>query len=252
MSTTATAASGTSTATGEAGGDNAAEQQAGQQGGEQQPAAQTTEQPKPQPPAAQQQGEQQNTEPWNDPAADKAEIERLRKENGDSRINAKNTAREEGKTEAQTALAKALAPLLGIELPGEQPATPEQLAEQVGNVTNERDAARLDAALTRTAWELGVDPSKLDYIAFKLSKTGELDPNADDFAGKLKTSITALVAEDATLKRSGTVQASGVENLAGSGGSDTITPEKFANMSLAERSELRKTDQATYDRLVGN
>lgn len=252
MSTTATAASGTSTATGEAGGDNAAEQQAGQQGGEQQPAAQTTEQPKPQPPAAQQQGEQQNTEPWNDPAAAKAEIERLRKENGDSRINAKNTAREEGKTEAQTALAKALAPLLGIELPGEQPATPEQLAEQVGNVTSERDAARVDAALTRTAWELGVDPSKLDYIAFKLSKTGELDPNADDFAGKLKTSITALVAEDATLKRSGTVQASGVENLAGSGGSDTITPEKFANMSLAERSELRKTDQATYDRLVGN
>lgn len=252
MSTTATAASGTSTATGEAGGYNAAEQQAGQQGGEQQPAAQTTEQPKPQPPAAQQQGEQQAAEPWNDPAAAKTEIERLRKENGDSRINAKNAAREEGKTEAQTALAKALAPLLGIELPGEQPATPEQLAEQVGNVTSERDAARVDAALARTAWELGVDPSKLDYIAFKLSKSGELDPNADDFAGKLKTSITALVADDATLKRSGTVQASGVENLAGSGGSDTITPEKFANMSLAERSELRKTDQATYDRLVGN
>ena len=252
MSTTATAAGGTSTATGEqAGGDNAAEQQAGQQGGEQQPAA-TTETPKPQPPAVQQQGEQQAAEPWNDPGAAKAEIERLRKENGDSRINAKNTAREEGKTEAQTALAKALAPLLGIELPGEQPTTPEQLAEQVGNVTGERDAARLDAALTRTAWELGVDPSKLDYIAFKLSKTGELDPNADDFAGKLKTSITALVADDATLKRSGTVQASGVENLAGSGGNDTITPEKFANMSLAERSELRKTDQAAYDRLVGN
>lgn len=251
MSTTATATGGTSTATGEAGGDNAAEQQAGQQGGEQQP-AQATETPKPQPPAAQQQGEPQSTEPWNDPAAAKAEIERLRKENGDSRINAKNTAREEGKTEAQAALAKALAPLLGIELPGEQPATPEQLAEQVGNVTGERDAARLDAALTRTAWELGVDPAKLDYLAFKLSKTGELDPNADDFAGKLKSSITALVAEDATLKRSGTVQASGVENLAGSGGSDTITPEKFANMSLAERSELRKTDQATYDRLVGN
>lgn len=242
----------TTTATGSATGAASTDQQ-GQQAqptGEQ--GQQQAQAPVPTPPAQQQANEQQNAEPWKDPDAAKAEIERLRKENGDSRINAKNTAREEGKTEAQTALAKALAPLLGIELEGEQQATPEQLAEQVGSVTTERDEARVDATLTRTAWELGVDPSKLDYVAFKLRKTGALDPTVDDFAGKLKSSITALVAEDATLKRSGTVQASGVENLAGSGGSDTVTPEKFAGMTLMERSELRKSDPATYDRLVGN
>lgn len=250
MSESNAAGSGTTTATGEQGGNGNEQQQGGQQ------PAQQNEQPKPQPPAnqqqTQQQGDQQQTEPWNDPDAARAEIERLRKENGDSRINAKNAAREEGKNAATQDIAKALLGVLGVEMPGEQQATPEQLAEQVGNVTTERDTARADAALTRTAWELGVDPSKLDYLSFKLSKTGALDPNAADFSDKLRASITAAIAEDATLKRSGTVQASGVENLAGSGGNDTITPEKFAKMSLAERQNLYKSDKAAYDRLTGN
>lgn len=190
-------------------------------------------------------------EPWNDPAAAKAEIEKLRKENGDARVNAKAAA----KTEGQTELAKALAPLLGIELPGEQAATPEQLTQQVTTVTTERDTARFDAAVAQAAWAAGIDPSKADYLAFKLSKNPDIagaDPTSAEFAGKLKASIDGLMAEDATLKRSGTVQASGVEAPAGSGGSDTITPEKFANMSMAERTKLYQTDRATYDRLTGN
>lgn len=180
------------------------------------------------------------------------DAKRYQAEAGDNRIAAKNGARAEGKTEATNDIAKALLGVLGVELPGEEPATPEQLAAQVGNVTTERDAARTDAALARVALDLNLDPAKLDYIAFKLGKDGALDPSADDFAGKLKASVTALVAADATLKRSGTVQASGVENLAGSGGADTITPEKFAQMSMIERSKLRQTDQAAYDRLVAN
>lgn len=218
--------------------DTAAAAAAGQQG-EQQPTGDQAQQ-------------QANAEPWNDPAAARAEIERLRKQNGDDRVNAKNAARDEGKTEAQTALAKALAPLLGIELPDEQQATPEQLAEQVANVTGERDAAVTEAAVVRTAYELGVDPTKLDYLAFKLGKGEKLDPSAADFSGKLKASITALMAADATLKRPGAVAASGVENLAGSGGGDAITAEKFATMTLAEKQNLYKTDRATYDRLTGN
>lgn len=249
MSDTAAAASGTTTttATGEQAGGENGEQATQQQA--QQPA------PKPQPtPAAQQQAPKAAeviAEPWNDPAAAKAEIEKLRKENGDARVNAKAAARAEGQTE----LAKALAPLLGIELPGEEAATPEQLAQQVTSVTGERDTARFDAAVAQAAWEAGVDPSRADYLAFKLSKNPDIagaDPTSADFAGKLKASIDGLLAEDATLKRSGTAQASGVEQIAGSGGADTITPEKFAKMSLADRQNLYNTDRETYDRLTGN
>lgn len=194
----------------------------------------------------------EDAEPWNDPTKAKAEIDRLRKENGDARVNAKNAAREEGRTEAQTALAAALAPLLGIEIPGDKPATVEELTEQVGNVQVERDAATLEAATTRVAWELGVDPAKLDYLAFKLGKGEKLDTSAADFSDKLKASVTALVAADPTLKRPGAVGVSGVENLAGSGGADTITPEAFAKMSIAERGKLFATDRAAYDKLTGN
>lgn len=180
------------------------------------------------------------------------DAKRYQAEAGDKRVAGKATAHEAGKSEATQDIAKALLGVLGVELPGEEQATPEQLAEQVGNVTSERDAARTDAALARVALDLGLDPAKLDYVAFKLSKDSALDPNSSDFADKIKASVTALVAADATLKRSGTVQASGVQDLAGSGGNDTITPEKFAAMSMIERSKLRQTDQATYDRLVAN
>lgn len=247
MSDTAAAASGTTTTT------TTGEQAGGENGGEngQQQAVET---PKPQPtPAAQQQAPKAAeviAEPWNDPAAAKETIERLRKENGDARANAKAAA----KTEGQAELAKALAPLLGIELPGDQPATPEQLTQQVTTVTGERDTSRFEAAVALAAWQAGVDPAKADYLAFKLSKSdiGKADPTSADFADKLKASIDGLLAEDATLKRSGTAQASGVEQIAGSGGADTITPEKFAKMSLADRQNLYNSDRATYDRLTGN
>lgn len=247
MSDTAAAPSGTTTTT------TTGEQAGGTATGEQQQTVETPT-PKPAPPATQQQAPKAAevvAEPWNDPAAAKAEIEKLRKENGDARINAKAAA----KTEGQAELAKALAPLLGIELPGEQAATPEQLTQQVTTVTTERDTARFDAAVAQAAWLAGVDPSKADYLAFKLSKNADIakaDPTSADFADKLKASIDGLMAEDATLKRSGTAQASGVEQIAGSGGADTITPEKFAKMSLADRQNLYNTDRETYDRLTGN
>lgn len=247
MSDTAAAPSGTTTTT------TTGEQAGGTATGEQQQTVETPT-PKPAPPAAQQQAPKAAeviAEPWNDPAAAKATIEQLRKEAGDARTNAKAAA----KTEGQAELAKALAPLLGIELPGEQAATPEQLTQQVTTVTTERDTARFDAAVAQAAWEAGVDPSRADYLAFKLSKNPDIagaDPTSADFAGKLKASIDGLLAEDATLKRSGTAQASGVEQIAGSGGADTITPEKFAKMSLADRQNLYNTDRATYDRLTGN
>jgi hypothetical protein len=45
--------------------------------------------------------------------------------------------------------------------------------------------------------------------------------------------------------------ASSVESLGGSTGSATITPEAFKGMSIMAKSDLYRTDKATYDKLAG-
>lgn len=255
----ATGAQGTTTATGTEGQQAAGA--AGQQGEQRQDGTETQGQQALDSGAQQgqeQQSQRYDTSGW--PAEAREAYERqlsenaaLRRERGDERINAKNAAREEGKSEAALAFAKALAPVLGIELPGEQAATPEQLTAQVASVTSERDAALKDAATVRAAMAAGVDPTKLDYLQFQLGRNRDyqgLALDAPDFDAKLAASISALVAQDSTLKLTGSAQASGVENLGGSGGADEITPEKFAAMSIQDRQDLYLNDKPTYDRLV--
>lgn len=184
------------------------------------------------------------------------EIERLRRERGDERIAAKAAARDEGKTEVQTALAKALAPLLGIELPGDGKDAPtvETLTAQAATIGSERDDARRESAAVQEAWKLGVDPTKLDFLQYKLSrdtKYAAADVTTDEGRATVKASIEAIVSADPTLKGAGTSAASGVEQLGGAGAGDAITPDAFAKMSLAERTALRHNDPETYKRLVG-
>lgn len=182
-----------------------------------------------------------------------AENLRLRKEAGDQRINAKNAAREDGMRQAAIALAKAA----GIELPSDdaEPPTVEKVSQQLSQVQAERNAAALRAATIEAAWQAGVDPTKLGYLSYALSQnpayTG-LDPAAPDFSANLQAAIDAQVSMDTTLKLTGSAVASGVERLGGASGSSTITPEAFAQMNITERSNLYKTDKATYDKLVGN
>ena len=209
------------------------------------------------PPPATTDGQPADKPTDSDPAKElqrlQAENLRLRKEAGDQRINAKNAAREDGMRQAAIALAKAA----GIELPGDdaEPPTVEKVSEQLTQVQTERNAAALRAATIEAAWKAGVDPTKLGYLSYALSQnpayTG-LDTAAADFSENLQAAIDAQVSMDTTLKLTGSAVASGVERLGGASGSSTITPEAFAQMNITERSNLYKTDKATYDKLVGN
>lgn len=182
------------------------------------------------------------------------EAQRYQREAGDQRINAKNQAAQDG---ARKALAEA-AKLAGLEIPGltdtdKGDADPKVLAQTIAQTTTERDDARKSAALTRAAVAQGADPAKLDYLEFKLGRDATyrgLSVDAADFSAKLAASITAELAADATLRRTGTAQASGVETLGGSNGSDAITPERFARMTVQERQDLYFSDKPLYDRLV--
>lgn len=214
------------------------------------------------PPAAGDQPQQPgkiDTSGWPDDARQTYErqqrdIESLRRERGDERINAKNQAAQDG---ARKALAEA-AKLAGLEIPGltdadEGAGDPKALAQQITQTASERDGAIREAAIVRAAMEARVDPTKLDYLQFQLARDPQvkaLDVASADLGAKLRASIDTLVAADATLKLAGTAVASGVENLGGSNGSDTITPEAFARMSIADKTDLYHKDQATYQRLV--
>ena len=172
------------------------------------------------------------------------------KEAGNQRINAKKSAAEA----ATKAAVKAINDTLGIETPDDAPATIEQVTAEVGKTKTELADTKRGAAVTTEAWAQGIDPAKADYLQFKLSKNAEfsaIDMTADDSGDKVRAAVAAQIAADPTLKLTGGAKASGVEELAG-GSVTTITPEAWAQMSMAKRAEIYKTDKATYDKLTGN
>lgn len=191
-------------------------------------------------------GEGDDPSDW--PEAARKEVQRLRKEAGDSRMNAKRNAAEEARKELLTELTKALDPNAGDETP-----TPEALLAKVQDTESERDAATVRAALIAEAWKAGVDPDRLDFLEFKVGKRDDfsaLKPTEDGWADTLRSMVTDEVAKDGTLKASGAQKGTGDGQYGGSGEQPTITPEAFARMSMQERTDLYRNDRATYDRLV--
>ncbi len=124
--------------------------------------------------------------PWDDPAAAKAEIERLRKENGAARTNAKAQAAED----ARNALAQEIGKALGL-IKDDEPADPVKLTEQLTAAGNEARQAKLELAVFRAAAAADADPSALlDSRAF-LAKVANTDPSDSD-------AITAAITEAVT------------------------------------------------------
>lgn len=179
------------------------------------------------------------------PEEARKEVLRLRKREGDERIQSKENAKQD--------VLKAVLKGIGVEIPGEEKVTPEQLTSQV---ETERTAAR-EATLQRDtaleAWKAGLQPGQLDYLNYKLARSSDyaaLDPKASDYGTKLAAAIASLTAADPMLKPAGTVQASGGDGFGGADGKSPVTKEQFAAMSVADRTNLYYTDKATYDRLV--
>lgn len=194
---------------------------------------------------------EEGAEPWNDPATAREMIERLRRENGASRTNAKAQAAQEAKTEVLSEIAKALglaqdeAPTLeGVQ--GEL----QTVAQDRDTISTERDVARAETSIVREAWEQGVDPKRLDYLHFLLARRTDLkDAQPDTLDATIKAAVADEIAKDASLKVSGAQIGTGG---AGFGGSDAqaMTKEEFQRLPLREQTRIYRDNPAEYARLT--
>lgn len=217
------------------------------------PAGEPAAPPANEPPAA------SDDSPWVDPARAKAEIDRLRRENGDARIQAKKQAAEDARKELLQSLTQALDPDAAQ---AQQTLTPEQLVANLQTTSTERDTAFVDRdtalrdkSVVLEAWKQGVDPTKLDYLTFQLSRRadfGTLSPSSDDFGATLTSVISDEITKDSSLKSSGANIATGAPQFGGAGGAGSMSKAEFDALPYAGRVELYNTNRAEYDRLVNS
>ncbi|MFJ1510949.1 hypothetical protein [Cellulosimicrobium funkei] len=155
-----------------------------------------------------------------DPVKLRAEIERLRRENGAARTNAKETAR----AEAREALLRELGLVKDDETPD-----PAKVAQELQASRDEARVARVELAVHRTASTHKADPSALlDSRAF-LAKVADLDPTADDFGEKVTAAIKQAVTDNPKLLAAQAAGASSVDHAGGSGEARTRTPKPLAD-----------------------
>jgi hypothetical protein len=126
--------------------------------------------PVPTPPPAKAADPAPAANPWDDPKAAQAEIERLRKENGAARTNAKATAAEEARNELAQTIGKALG------LVKDEPIDPAQLTQELTASQAAAQQARVELAVFRAATAANGDPAALlDSTSFLKSLDG-IDP----------------------------------------------------------------------------
>ncbi len=122
--------------------------------------------------------------PWDDPKAAQAEIERLRKENGAARTNAKAQAADDARKELAQTIGKALG------LVTDEPVDPAELTKQLTQTQAQAKQAALELAVFRATPDAAAASALLDSRSF-LAKVADLDPS--DTAA-----ITAAVTQAVT------------------------------------------------------
>ena len=157
---------------------------------------------------------------WDDPAAARAEIEKLRKQNGDDRILAKKTAADEARNE--------LLQKLGLTKEGEAAPDPAQLAKDLAAERTAKTTTARELAIFKAASTAGADPAKLlDSNSFMTSVQG-LDPTDGN---AVTAAITAAVTANASLKAARAAGASGIEQTGGTGEQGQITEAQLKTMT---------------------
>ena len=132
----------------------------------------------------------EKSNPWDDPAAAKAEIEKLRKENGAARTSAKAAAAEDARNEIAQTIGKALGLVVD-----DEPVDPAALTEQATRAAADAKQAKLELAVFRNAPEGADAVALLDSRTF-LEKVKDIDPG--DTAA-LAAAITEAVTQNPRL-----------------------------------------------------
>ncbi len=187
--------------------------------------------------------------PWADPDKARREIERLRRENGDARINAKKAAADEARQQLLESITAVLDPEAAQ---NGKPLSVEEVSAKLDAASAARDAAVFENRLLSESWKHNINPDKMDYLRFVLSKSDTLKSvNVQDseFSAILESAIAEAVSKDPTLKAVGTAKVSGAETFSGSESGATITKAQFDSMAYVDRAKLFQTDRSTYDRL---
>lgn len=127
---------------------------------------------------------------WDNPESAKAEIERLRRENGAARTNAKQQAADEARTALATEIGKALG------LVKDEPADPTQLTEQLTASQADAKSAKVELAVFKAAAAAGGDPLALLDSASFLEKVRAIDPTD---SGAVAAAITEAVTANPRL-----------------------------------------------------
>lgn len=160
---------------------------------------------------------------WDDPAAARAEIEKLRKQNGDERILAKQQAAEEARNE--------LLKKLGLTKEGEPQPDPAKLAADLAAEREAKANTARELAIFKAASAAGADPAKLlDSNSFMSSVKG-LDPTDGN---AVIAAITAAVTANQSLKAARAAGASGIEQTGGTGEQGQITAAQLAHMTAEQ------------------
>lgn len=207
-------------------------------------------------PQGQQQGQQQaageqggeDPEPWADPDKARREIERLRRERGDERINAKTAAADE----ARTQLLQQLTAVLDPNAKGGEAPTVESLTATVTETQGSLDAAQRRVAILEAAWDAGVDRKRMGYLSYLLSQDNTLSKlpvSADAFAATLTASLSREIDADPTLKGQVPQVVSGAQGFSGAG-QQAMSKAEFDALSIEDRTRIYRDNPSEYQRLV--
>jgi len=128
--------------------------------------------------------------PWDDPKAAQAEIERLRRENGADRVNAKTKAAEEARKELAQTIGKALG------LVEDEPIDPAKLTAQLTQSQTQARQAQVELAVFRAASDTDADPAALLDSRTFLAKVADIDPTDGE---AIKQAIADVVASNPRL-----------------------------------------------------
>lgn len=171
------------------------------------------------------------------------QIADLRKENASDRTNAKKTAADEATAEI---LAKVQAALGGKT--GDTAPTADELTAQLAASTSAATDAQRELAVYRAAATVtGADaPTLLDSRTF-LTAIKDIDPTD---SAALKAAVVKALTDNPRLKATQAAGKSGGDFTGGTG-EGTITAERFAKMTAAEKNDLFNSDPTLYRQLTG-
>lgn len=197
-------------------------------------------------PAATTTTEPAKVEVWQDPDKARSEIERLRRENGAERTNAKAKAADEARAELAQTIGKAL----GLVKDDEQ-ADPAKLTEQLAATRSAQRDTAAELIVWRHAADLQVDAAALTDSRAFAAAIKDLDPASKTFADDVKKAAQEAAEQNPKLKAAPAAAGASTVQHSGGSGEGKVTKDQFDRMTVAQKTALYESDPETYTRLLG-